>query len=135
MAKRAELLKQLQALPRESVKVPVLGTVVVRGLSGIERDKFEKSCIEGRGKKREVNVINLRARLAVLCTYDATDTERLFEDGDAQALGEGRADVVDLLYGVGARLAGISKEDEDDLGKSSETETPGSSSSSVSLEN
>jgi hypothetical protein len=54
---------------------------------------------------------------------------------DAEALGGIRADVLDPLYTVAAKLSGISKEDEDALGKPLETETPSGSSSSASPAN
>lgn len=131
MATVQEILAQLKALPSEVVTVPVLGAVTVRGMSGLQRDAFEASCMEGKGKKREFNMRNVRAKLVAMCVM-GPDGARLFSDSDAEALGEGRADVLDALYASAARLSGISKEDAEDLGKPSGTETPGGSSSSVS---
>ena len=127
----AAQLAALSTLPRETVTVPVLGKVVVVGMSGVQRDAFEASCMEGRGKKREFNMRNVRAKLVSACARDAQDDELLFPDADA--LGGIRADILDPLYTVAAKLSGISKEDEDALGKPLETETPSGSSSSLSL--
>ncbi len=128
----AAQLAALCQLPRDTVSVPVLGPVIVRGMSGVQRDAFEASCMEGRGKKREFNMRNVRAKLVAFCAVDEHD-EPIFPDADA--LGNIRADVLDPLYTVAAKLSGISKEDEESLGKPLETETPSGSSSSVSLAN
>jgi hypothetical protein len=129
----AAQLAALSELPCETVTVPVIGAVLVQGMSGVQRDAFEASCMEGRGKKREFNMRNVRAKLVAACARDPKDKELLFPD--AEALGGIRADVLDPLYTVAAKLSGISKEDEDALGKPLETETPSGSSSSASPAN
>lgn len=123
---------QLKQLPSETVTVPILGPVLVIGMSGVQRDAFEASCMEGRGKRREFNMKNVRAKLVSACAHDPADREPLFPD--PTELGDIRADVLDPLYTSAAKLSGISKEDEDALGKPSEMETPSGSSSSASLE-
>lgn len=125
----AETLAALQQLPREVVTVPILGAVTIQGMSGAQRDAFEASCIEERGKKRKFSTQNFRAKLVAFCAVD-DDGERLFTD--PEALGSIRADVLDRLYGPAARLSGLSKEDEEELGKSLATETPSRTSSSPS---
>ncbi len=44
------MLDALKKLPSETVTVPILGDVLVVGMSGSQRDDFEASCMEGRGK-------------------------------------------------------------------------------------
>jgi len=118
--------------PRERVSVPELGgDVLVRGMTGVERDAFESSCFEGRGKKRDFNMRNLRAKLVAYCCIDEQG-HRLFSDADAVSLGEVRADVIDKLFGVAQRLSGMRDEDVDELGLTSE-KTPRSPTSSLSL--
>ncbi len=124
------MLDALKKLPSETVTVPILGDVLVVGMSGSQRDDFEASCMEGRGKKREFNLKNARAKLVSACAHDPADKAQLFPD--AGELGDIRADILDPLYSVAARLSGISKEDEDALGKPLETEIRSDSSSSVS---
>jgi hypothetical protein len=115
--------------PTERVAVSALqGDVIVRGMTGAERDAFEVSLVEGRGKRRDVNLRNMRAKLVAFCAVDEQGA-RLFADADADALGQTRADVLDCLYAVAARLSGITKEDEDELGKSSSLAAFDSSSS------
>lgn len=120
--------------PQETVQLPELGEgayVIVRGMTGAERDAFEVSLIEGRGKKRDVNLKNLRAKLIVFCCV--TDTgERYFSNEEAEVLGHVRADVMNRIYTVAQRLSGISEDDAEELGQPSRTPTVSSSSSSGS---
>ena len=102
-------------LPRERVTVPEWGgDVFVRTLTGTERDSFEQSMLRGKGKNREMNLSNIRARLSVLtmCTEDGT---RLFEAKDIDALGKKSASALDRIFGVAQRLNGLSGEDVEEL--------------------
>jgi hypothetical protein len=101
----------------ETVTVPEWGgTVIVRGLTGDERDDFEASCIRGKGRKTEVNYRNARAKLVVRCCYKP-DGSRLFNDDDAAAVGKKGAAAVSRVYEVGARLSGLTEEDLEELAK------------------
>lgn len=105
---------------QETVSVPSLkGDVIVRGMTGKERDAFEASLVEGKGKKRDINTRNLRAKLVAFCCVDEQGN-RLFSDADAEALGDVRADALDRLFSVAQRLSGITQEDADELGQPSE---------------
>lgn len=127
-----EALLGATTTPSEVVALPEIGTeVIVRGMTGVERDAFEASCIEGRGKKRDVNTKNMRAKLVASCCIDAKGT-RVFTDGDAAALGEVRADLIDRIFSVAQRLSGMSEADVDDLGKPLKTKEVSGSSSSPS---
>ena len=107
------------APPQQLVKVPELGgDVIVRGMTGEERDAFEASLIEGRGKKRDVNMKNMRAKLVAYCCVDEKG-DRLFTDEDAGKLGKTRADILNRLFTVAQKLSGISEEDADELGQAS----------------
>lgn len=128
---RADILKATTT-PREVVVVKELGgEVIVRGMTGIERDAFESSCFEGRGKKRDFNMRNLRAKLVAYCCVDEQG-HRLFSDEDVIALGQVRADVIDRLFGVAQRLSGMNDGDIDELGLASATPSVTGSSSSAS---
>ncbi len=117
---------------QETVNITALGgDVIVRGMTGKERDAFEASLVEGRGKKRDVNTKNLRAKLVAYCCVNEKG-ERLFTDADADRLGDVRADVLDKLFSVAQKLSGITEEDADDLGKPSAPTAVSGSSSSVS---
>ena len=121
--------------PTERVYVAALDeTFILRGMTGVERDAFEASCFEGKGKKRDFKMANLRAKLVGYCTVDEQG-HRVFSDADVVALGEARADVIDRLFGVAQRLSGMRDEDVDELGLSSATPTTSGTTSSPSPSN
>ena len=113
----------------EEVPVPEWGgTVLVRGLTGTERDAFEEEMITGKGKNRDVNLANFRARLIVKSVVDKSG-KRLFTQADMVALGGKSAAAIQRVFQVAMRLSGMSEEDVEELTKNSE---PGQSDSSIS---
>lgn len=125
---RADLLGAV-TLPREVVPVPELGgDVLVQGMSGAQRDAWEGSLVEGRGKKRRMNTANIRAKLVAQCCIDEQGN-RLFTDDDAEALGKTRVDALNRLFAVAQRLSGVTDEDVDELGEGSTSGGPSSSDS------
>ena len=113
----------------EEVPVPEWGgTVLVRGLTGTERDAFEEEMITGKGKNRDVNLANFRARLIVKSVVDKGG-KRLFTQADMVALGGKSAAAIQRVFQVAMRLSGMSDEDVEELTKNSE---PGQSGSSTS---
>jgi hypothetical protein len=117
-------------LPSEDLHVREWnGFVRVRTLSGAERDAFEAASVQSRGRNREINLANLRARLAVLCIVDA-EGQRVFTDADAAALGRKSAKALAEVYNVAARLNGLSAEDVEELAKNSASAPAGASASS-----
>jgi len=113
----------------EEVPVPEWGgTVLVRGLTGTERDAFEEEMITGKGKNRDVNLSNFRARLIVKSVVDKSG-KRLFTQADMVALGGKSAAAIQRVFQVAMRLSGMSEEDVEELTKNSE---PGQSDSSTS---
>lgn len=133
MSLRDQILGATEA-PRESVYVPALQVAVwVRGMTGGERDAFEASCFEGKGKKRNFSMKNIRAKLVAFCCED-DQRNRIFTEADAERLSDVRADIINPLFTVAQRLSGMSEEDVDELGSSSPTPSVTSSSPSpVSL--
>lgn len=125
-----EALLNATAPPQQTVAVPELGgDVLVRGMTGTERDAFEASLIEGRGKKRDLNMKNLRAKLVAYCCVDEQG-KRIFSEHDVDTIGAIRADVLNKLFTVAQKLSGITEEDAEDLGKPSSPAASASSSSS-----
>lgn len=119
-----------KALPRETLTVPELGgEVIVRGLSGRERDAFERSLVRGRGKRSNVDTDNVRARLVVRCLVNEAN-ELLFTEDDAEALGNMPSAVLAPIYDAAQRLNGMSDEDIDELKKASGSEVGSGSPSS-----
>lgn len=106
-------------LPQETLTLPEIGlTVVVRGLTAAQRDAFEASMLEQKGRHRETNLRNVRARLVALCVLDE-DGQPAFSDADVEALGACRADLIDRLFSLAQRLSGLREADVDELGQPS----------------
>jgi len=105
-------------IKREKVSVPEWGGAefYITTITGAERDQFEQSMVTGKGKKRDVSVINARAKLLTLAIVD-DDGKRIFSDADVANLGAKSAAVLSRLYDVAARLNGITDEEIDDLEK------------------
>ena len=116
---KSEIL-QAKDIQTEDVSVPEWGGIVlVRGLTGRERDSLEASMIEGKGKNAQVNLINLRAKLVARSIVDEAG-KRVFEDADIPALAQKSAMALTRVYDVAQRLSGITPEDVDELTKNSE---------------
>lgn len=116
-----EAILAAEDLPRELVEVPEWGgAVYVRALTGAERDQFEASIVEQRGRDMRMNMRNIRAKLVALTVVDE-DGQRIFTDDDVAALGGKSAAALDRLFAVAQRLSGLSKEDVEELAKNSES--------------
>ena len=106
------------------------GSVLVRGMTGKERDAFEVSLMTpGRGGRREVNTVNVRAKLVVRCVVDE-DGNRVLTDADAADLGETPAAAINRLYEVAARLSGMGDQEQEELTRDFGLAGGGGSSSS-----
>ena len=89
-------------LPRETVIIPEWGgEVLVRTMSGTDRDAFEASLLEKDGRME-----NVRARLVALTLCDSQG-DRLFDDSEIAALGRKSARALDRVFSVAQRLNGI----------------------------
>lgn len=113
----------------EVVEVPEWGgEVVVRGLRGRERDEFEASIMERRGRQMVPNTANIRAKLVVLCCVD-DEGKPLFNRADVEQLGEKSGAPIDRIYEVAARLSGMTDEESQELVEDFTQASGGSSSS------
>ena len=90
------------------------GEVYVKGLNGAERDKFEGSLIIMRGKDKQMNMANIRAKLASMSICDEKG-KRLFNENDVQALSQKSASELQRVFAVAQKLSGISDEDVEEL--------------------
>ncbi len=112
-----DAILQAQDLPAEQVPVPEWGgEVLVRGLTGAERDNFEQSIAEQKGKNVKMNLQNVRAKLVALTVVDE-DGNRLFSDKDAEVLGRKSAVALNRVFEVAQKLSGLTPEDVDELAK------------------
>lgn len=89
-------------------------TVRIRSLTGFERDTFENSLIDQRGKKNKLDMRNARAKLVALCVIDE-DGNRMFEDSEIGMLGMKNAAALDKIYDVASRMCGMSDADIEEL--------------------
>ena len=122
-----ELLTSEKAttIPRERLELPELGGFVfVKGMTGGERDEFEKSCRDPKGRLRG----NTRARLAVRTVVNE-DGSRVFTDDDIQIVGRIRVDVLQKVFNLAQKLSGISDADVEELGGDSDGPEAGTASS------
>lgn len=108
-------------LVTEDVEVPEWGgTVRVRGLTGSERDAFEQSIMEQRGRDVALNLRHIRAKLVALSVVDEQG-RRVFSDDDVKALGQKSAVALQRVFEVAQRLSGLRSEDVEELAKNSES--------------
>lgn len=122
-----EQILQANDLETRDIDVPEWGgTVRVRALTGVERDALEASAIQGKGKNRDVNLTNFRAKLCARAIVDEQG-KRIFEDADIAALGRKSSGALSKVYNLAAELSGISEADVDELTKNSESGQSGDS--------
>jgi len=108
-------IQQAQDLQQEIVPVPEWGgDVIVRGLTGAERDAFEGDIITQNGKNMSLNTANMRAKLAARSVIDEQG-KRLFSDDDIQMLGTKSAVALQRIFDVAQRLSGMSEKDVQEL--------------------
>lgn len=106
------LLSAAATLPTERVEVPELGAgsyVVVRGLTGSQRDAFEKGLWIQKGSKR-VMTDNVRAKLLVKCLVDDAGALQ-YTDAHVSAIGNLRADVLERIFDACRRVSGMTEVD------------------------
>ena len=112
---KKETILWIKDIAVEKVEVPEWGGhVYAKGLTGAERDKFEASLVTTRGKERNVNMANIRAKLASLTVCDDTGA-RMFSEEDVQALGQKSASALQRIFEVSQRLSRIGDEDIQEL--------------------
>jgi hypothetical protein len=99
----------------EPIDVPEWGgKVLVRGLSGFERDQYEQSIIVGKGNNRDVNMRNARAKLVRLSCVDPAG-QLLFSEDDVKVLGKKSAAALQRVFDKARKLSGLSDSDLDEL--------------------
>jgi hypothetical protein len=106
-----EQILQAKDLVTEVVEVPEWsGSVLVKSLTGAERDQYEAAIVEQKGRDTKVNMRNARARLVALSVVDE-EGKRLFSPNDVSLLGAKSAAALQRVFNVSMRLSGISAED------------------------
>lgn len=101
----------------ERVMVPEWGgEVIVRALTGAERDAFEAALTERRGRRVEMRLENVRARLVAMCAIDEQG-DALFYPSDVELLGQKSAAALQRVFEVCQRLSGLTDQDVEELAK------------------
>lgn len=118
MLGREDILKA-DDRPIEEVDVPEWGGVVlVRGMTGKDRDEYFASQVEQRGRKVVQNLSNASASIAARCIVDPDDHDKLlFTVRDIAELGERSSAALERVGQVASRLSGLTEEDVEALGK------------------
>lgn len=92
------------------------GSVLVRGMTGLERDNFEQEIVSHVGKKTILKWENVRAKTVALCVVD-DQGRRIFEESDIEALGQKSAAALERVFDAARRLSGLSDSDVEELAK------------------
>jgi hypothetical protein len=90
--------------------------VIVRALTGKQRDEYESSLYKMNGNNVKINLENVRALLVALSCVDK-DGNRLFSKQDIEALGDKSASALDKIATVASKLSGLTASDKDNLAK------------------
>ena len=99
----------------EDIEVPEWGgTLRVIPMTAAERDGFEASMLNSKGKTDGKHMANFRARFVAACIV-GEDNKRLFSSADVVALGKRSAAPVSTVFDVCRRINGMSAEDIEDI--------------------
>lgn len=90
------------------------GLVLVRGLTGQERDRFQISVMKNPGKSTEINLMNASSKLVSLCVIDEKG-KRVFNQRDVLALSKKSGAAINTVFTVCQRLSGLTSEDLEEL--------------------
>lgn len=114
MLTKAEI-QAAQDAQRETVNVPEWGgALIVRGLTGNERDDYEKTIMVMKKRDLQMNIKGARARLVVMTVINE-DGSLMFEPGDVSWLGEKSARALNRVTDVAMMLSGITEDDIEEL--------------------
>jgi hypothetical protein len=106
-----------QPLRTEVVSVPEWGgDVIVRELSGRERDAFEAEFVDDKGRRRLDAMFNIRARLVAASVVDEKG-QTMFFPSDVEMLSDLSAAALDRVFTAARQLSGFTERDIDDLAK------------------
>ena len=115
---------EAEDIETREVEVPEWGmTVIVKGMTGAQRDRFESSIVEQRGKNVKVKLEDARARLVAMTVIDE-DGRQVFGMRDVEALSQKSARALNRIYDVAKELSGIGEEEIEELAKNFENGQP-----------
>lgn len=107
---RADILAATADLVTQTVEVPEWGgSVIVRSMTGADRDAFEATLIVEVDGKRKVDSTNMRAKLVAMTVVDENGL-RLFGPDDIAALNARSAAALERVVKVAQALNGMGAE-------------------------
>jgi len=111
---RSAILKKV-SLKQEVLSVPEWGgDVIVRELTGAERDAWEASILNADGQRDDDSMTNARAKLCIRCIVDA-EGSLLFSEDDLNPVGNLSGTALNRVFEVACRLSGLTPADLEEL--------------------
>ena len=99
----------------EDIDVPEWGgTIRVAAMTSGERDSFEASMLDKKGKSSGDKLLNFRARFVAKCIV-GEDGKRLFSDKDIIALSKKSAKPMSDVFDVCRSVNGMTEEDVEEI--------------------
>lgn len=96
----------------EDVPVPEWGGEVrIRGLSGIERDRYEKSLVRMKNGQMEQVIDFATARLVAWAAVDENNSRLFVGEDEVKQLAAKSSVALQRCFNVAARLAGLTESD------------------------
>ena len=97
-------------LPREAVAVPEWGgDVIVRALTGQERDEYEVAMGRALNDADKGRGINMRARLVAMALVDEAGNRLFNHESHVERLGRKSGRALDRVFEVAQRLSGLGR--------------------------
>ena len=90
------------------------GTVRIRCHTGGERDAFEQSLMDAKGKAK--NMADIRARFIAPVLVDE-DGKRLFTNDEVKFLSDRNGKVIGKLFDISQKLSGMTDDDVEEIAK------------------
>lgn len=116
---KAELTAKAK-LREEEVHVGDVGPLLVRELSGGDRDAYELSVLVKKGKDYETNLKDVRAKLIQRSLIDPDTDKPMYGPDELAELNALPASIMTALFDACQRLNRFTKDDIEDLAKNSE---------------
>ncbi len=104
---REEILKASDIRTKDIEVKEWGGSVRLKSLTAAERDAFTKSIAVGRGRDKDVDLQNIRAKFVSLCLVNE-EGQRLFNK--PSDLGAKSSSVIEKLYTEAAAMSGLTEE-------------------------
>lgn len=101
----------------EKVMIPEWGIeIVVRGMSGADRNRILEECVKINPKTKETktDLKKMYPEVIIACAYDPETNERIFHPEDRDALGNKNGKALDTVFKVAAKLSGLNDEIEEE---------------------